>query len=150
MFYTDKEKALLEKMKEDNYAMFDGNQAEALTFVEERLASLSNYVNVVTREQIMLPIWRDECDTADFQENAMKIDEQRRIVHNAAIDAVNVLNRMCAKYGLPPFADVDTTDRRAVAKMIGDYASEVYNDGIRNGGREGASQGKHANDNTKN
>ena len=50
--------------------------------------------------------------------------------HNCAIDSVNILNRMSKKFGLPPFADINTEQREEVADFCGAFVNQVYNKGI--------------------
>lgn len=147
MPYIEKEKALLAAMKERGYqAVFDGSRDDALDTVEEQMGKFTGYVNVVIREQVMGPIWRDRCEPEDLRERIMAIDRERRIAHNAAIDAVNILNRLSKAYGVAPFADIDTDDRHAVADMVGDYVAEVYSRGTgkdARGGMDGATYGRN-------
>ena len=130
MGYMDKQNELLLKLRETNYEVFDGDKDEALDFVGDSLTAFPNYANVVIREQIMTPIWRDRCEPEDFRENVERIDRQRRDAHDCAIDSINMLNRLNDRLGLEPMFDVDTTDRHAVAECVGKYVNEVYNDGI--------------------
>ena len=119
--YIEKEKAIIAKLAESKYELFDGDRDEALDFVASNLSKFTDYTNVVIREQVMQPIWRIRCEREDFIAN-----------HNAAIDAVNILNRTSKMLGLPPFAEVDTNNRYAVADFCGTYVNQVYNQGIGN------------------
>lgn len=128
MGYLDKQDALLQKLHDTNYELFDGDKEEALSFVGDQLMTIPDYANVVIKEQIMLPIWRQRCEGAEYRENVQKIDAQRRNAHDRAINCMNILNRMNKGLGLEPFFDVDTTDRYAVADTVGKYVCEVYNE----------------------
>lgn len=133
MNLIEKQNELLLKLHDTNYEIFDGNKDEALDFVGDSLMSFPNYANVVIREQIMTPIWRNRCDGEEFRENVERIDRQRRDAHDCAIDSINMLNRLNERLGLEPMFDVDTTDRHAVAECVGKYVNELYNNGIGNG-----------------
>lgn len=130
--YIEKEKAIIAKLAESKYELFDGDRDEALDFVASNLSKFTDYTNVVIREQVMQPIWRIRCEREDFIANQESIDRQRHICHNAAIDAVNILNRTSKMLGLLPFAEVDTDNRYAVADFCGTYVNQVYNQGIGN------------------
>lgn len=131
--FIQKEKALIQAMAKDNYAIFDGDRDDALDFITSSLEKFTDYANVVIREQVMQPIWNERCSTEDANYHRQRIDAERRMKHNGAIDSLNTLNRLSVKMGLPLFADIDTNDRYAVADMVGDYVNEVYNQGIGKG-----------------
>lgn len=131
--FIDREKMLLEKLQQTNYEMFDGDKEEALDFVSQRLTAFPNYANVVIREQILTPIWRVNLEGQDLRDRIMEMDQRRRSSHENAIASLNGLNRMCERLGIGKFADIDTTDRHAVADFVGDYVSEMYNNGTGKG-----------------
>ena len=135
--FIQKIKNIINKLVETNFDFFDGSVDEACEFLEKRLISFPDYANVVIREQICLPMWRLRLDPEDFRINVQEIDRQRRDYHEAAIDAVNILNRLCAAIEVEPFSDIDTTDRHAVADMVGDFVIELYREGIGNSGMSG-------------
>lgn len=140
--FIDKEKQLLEKLRQTNYEMFDRNKEEALDFVSQRLTAFPNYANVVIREQILTPIWRVNLGGQELRDQIMSMDQRRHSSHENAIASLNGLNRMCESLGMGRFADIDTDDRHAVADFVGDYVNELYNNGIGNGFDEATSQ-KH-------
>lgn len=140
--YMEKQKNLLAKLQEANYAPYEGDKDEALNHIGQMLTGFTDYVNVVIREQVMTPIWRQRCEPEELKDNIEAIDRQRRITHDACIANVNVLNRISGMVGLPPFADIDTSDRYAVADFIGDYVNEVFNGGI-HGGMDAAVKDRH-------
>ena len=130
--FVQKERNLIGALEKSNYAMFDGNKDEALDFVGTALMRFPDYANVVIRQEVMGPIWRARCDAEQYKENMERIDKDRRSKHNCAIDAFNMLNRTSKALGLEPFCNVDTTDRHAVADMVGTYVNQVFNKGIGN------------------
>ena len=122
--------ALIGKLRESDYDLFDGNKDEAMDFLESKLTAFPHYANVVIQEQIMQPIWRARYDGQQLQDKVMEIDQKRRIKHESAIAAVSILNRVSKSFGLEPFADIDVTDRHQVAEFTGAFISEMYNNGI--------------------
>lgn len=123
---------ILKKLKETNYDMFDGDKEEAIEFVSDNLEAFPKYANVVIREQIMMPIWSARYEGQEFRDKVQDIDASRRYAHEGAITACNVLNRLSKNLGLETFADIDTSDRHAVAEFVGRAVNELYNDGIGN------------------
>lgn len=132
MDFLQKEEALIKKLNDTNYAFFDSDKDDGLDFITSRLMSFPNYSNIVTQEQIMMPIWRNRFEGQDLRDKIQDIDTRRRSAHENAISSVNALNRLSKNLGLEPFAEIDTTDRHEVAKFVGQYVNEVYNRGIGN------------------
>lgn len=127
MGFLDKEVELLNAIK----AKPDGDSKKrTMGVVSRSLQSFPEYMNVVVREQIMIPIWKNTLDGPEYREQVQSIDASRRNWHNNAINSINILNRVSDKLGLPPFATVDTDDRHAVAEFIEDYCCEIYEHGI--------------------
>lgn len=124
--YIQKENALLEAMKADNFAFFDGDEDEALEFIESKLLSLADYVNIVVRQQILIPLWRFRFDPDEVRQRTEDLDRQRYRIHNAAIASLTAINRLFSKHGLPAFAEVDTENRQAVADFAGSYVGDLY------------------------
>lgn len=130
MGYLQKEQRMLQKLADTNYAAFSGNKDRALKFMTRNLSAFPDYVNVVVRMETMGPIWKAQLDGPEYRERMQNIDTERRNTHNNAISSVNAMNRLSEKLELPPFSRVDTNDRHAVAEMISEYITEVYNTGI--------------------
>ena len=130
MTYLQKQKEMLERLDAQNWAMFDGNKDEGLDFMGSAMSSFPNYVNSVVSIEISGPIQRMRLEPEDYRNAMQQMDRNRRICHNRAIDSVNQLNRMAKALGMEPFAEVDTTDRNAVADFAGRFVNEVYNHGI--------------------
>lgn len=129
MSYLEKEIEILQTLKSRNYDAFHGNKDRALDFVSKKIRSFPEYMDVVIRQQTMMPIWRLKYDGPEFRERCQDIDNSRRLTHDNAIASINGLNRLCDKLGLEPFSTVDTKDRYAVADMIAGYVNEVYQAG---------------------
>lgn len=131
--YQTKQNAILAKLKETDYELFGGRKDEALDQLADCLESFPTYANVIIREQIMIPIWHQRYEGADFREAVQGLDHTRRIMHDGAVTNLNILNRMSNALGLEPFADIDTKDRYAVADFVGQYVNEMYNNGAKGG-----------------
>ena len=104
MTFQGKTQMILDKLKETNYEIFKGDKDAAYKFMERTLSAFPEYANTIIREQIMTPIWRNTCDTNEYQENVQAIDTRRKNAHDCAI----------------------TSDRHAVADEVGKFIAEYY------------------------
>ena len=129
MTYLEKESRLIEAMNRDNFSKFDGDKDMAYDMLERCFDSFPDYANTVIRMQTMVPIWSQRYDGQELRDRIQDIDQTRRIKHDGAISSLGILNRLSTMHGLEPFADVDTSDRYAVADFVGRFVSETYADG---------------------
>ena len=136
MGYLERENAIIQKLQASHYAIFDGNKEEALDFLDKQLSYFPEYANAVIMQQHKLPLIYARYEGEELQDRVQTLDRQRRNIHECAIDSVNILNRLSKNLGLEPFSTVDTSDRHAVADMVGDYIAEMYKTGTH--GMDGA------------
>lgn len=129
MGYLEKENAIIRKLQDTKYELFDGDRDDALQFLDQQLGHFPEYANAVITQQQQLPIIYARYEGEDLRDRVESLDRRRRNIHECAISSVNVLNRLSSRLGLEPFADVDTSDRHAVANMVGDYIGELYRTG---------------------
>ncbi|MBO5435431.1 DUF3232 domain-containing protein [bacterium] len=132
MSFIEKEKEMLKKLHSTNFEMFDGDKDEAFEFVESSLSAFPAYANTVIMEQIKLPMIRARYDGQEYRDAVTQLDRDRHYAHESAITSVNMLNRLCTNLEIEPFANIDTSDRHAVAELVGQFVNEVYNQGIGN------------------
>ena len=132
MPYIQREEALLRKMHDNDYEIWDNDKNEALDDVEKLLKAFPEYSNAVITEQQIMPTLRFRLEGQDYRDRVTELDTRRKQCHDAAIDSLNILNRLCQAHDLPKFADVDTKNRYAVADFVGNYTGELYNMGIGN------------------
>ena len=136
---------ILEAYENDQYDSFDGEKDEAIDFVVDAAKSLPEYVNRVVNQQIILPTLRFRFEGEEYREHVMELDKSRRNAHECAISGISMLNRQCAKFGIEPFADIDTNDRYAVANFAGKFTNDLFNQGQ---GNEQYEQEKNVSRNT--
>ena len=130
--YIEKETSLLEAMEKADYTLngVTVKKNDFLEFFSKQLMAFPEYANTVIRQQVMTPIWIRSLEGEDLQYKVEWMDRQRKVAHDAAISAITAINRWSAQLGLEPFADIDTSDRYAVADFIGGYVGEIYGIGI--------------------
>lgn len=129
---NSKIKTIIDELNATDYELFDGSKDDAMDFLSRQLIAFPKYANIVIKEQIMTPIWRNRCEGQDLRDRIQDMDSKRRICHENAISATNILNRLSKNLNLPAFADIDTADRHAVAEFVGGFVNEMYNNGIGN------------------
>lgn len=127
--YVEKEKELMDAMRQNGFELFDGNSDDAYDTLERIFMAFVDYANCVIRMQVMVPIWRNRYEGEDLRDKIQEIDHTRRIYHEAAVSSLVKLNRLCKMHGLPVYSDTDTSDRYAVADFVGTWISEVYSNG---------------------
>lgn len=120
---------ILEAYEAESYKNFDGDRDEAIDFIIDAATSLPNYVNVVVKEQIIFPTLRFRYEGEEYRSMVQSLDRKRKSSHDAAISNINRLNRQCSVYGIKPFADVNTNDRKAVANFAGRFTNALFNQG---------------------
>lgn len=124
--YIEKEKKIIQKLKNTNYELFDGDKDDALDFISDKLDAFPNYANIVINQQIVTPIIYERYEGQEIRDRIEDLDKKRRSAHEQAIDGLNILNKLSNNLGLEPFAKVDTSDRYKVADFVGEYVSQVY------------------------
>lgn len=100
-----------------------------LKLVSEQLDTLSDYVKIVVNMQYKNAILL-ESKPNGYQDDVINLDRNRTNAHNAAINACNIINRIAEKNELEQIFNIDTSDRKQVAKVIGDFINELYAYGI--------------------
>lgn len=127
--YPEKIRDIVSKMKATDYKDFDGDQKDALEYLEDNLTAFPEYVGHVARMETMGPIWRVTLDPEEWRDRWQDMDSRRRSKHEIAIGSANKLNRLCSDLDLPPFMEIDTTDRYAVADAAEKFTMEMFESG---------------------
>lgn len=127
----ERERNLINAMRAQNFQpFFEGDKADAYYTIEKALKSMIEYQNCVIQQAAVLPILNFRYNTPEeIQDVRIRLDQNRRISHDAAIANLNMLNRICNGYQVEPIAPIDTSDRYAVADFIGELCGELYESG---------------------
>lgn len=118
-------------IKEKYETLLKTADVEDQEFIYDYMNAFRKYVNAVIRMGIRLPLIRMRKMPEDFQYESMQMDFERKLFHEAAIDACNILNRFSEQLGLPVFFEGDTTDRYAVADFCMEVCQELFMEGQR-------------------
>lgn len=103
---------------------------ELLDYIHKALLSFSDYHAAVIAEQLYPMVYSGGAADSDlYRAERAALDKRRTTAHNAAIANVNLLNRMCASFGIAPVYDgvvsEDRPYRRYVANAVFDFLTHV-------------------------
>lgn len=116
--YLNKLCALFQSMKNDDF-MIEG----AILQLENFPKYIQYVLDYVIKGEVV------EETNASFEqvrEEKELLDRRRKQQHDSAIYALNAINRLCDAYEVKRIADIDTTDRNAVANFVGNFVMEIY------------------------
>lgn len=111
------------------------NEEEDLDFIESRMQTFTDYISHVTHMEIRMQRLRIEgIDGQEWRDQVQDMDQTRRMKHDAAMDAINQLNRLCKANGVDLFyeGEVDHEHRTEIGDEIEKIVHEYFKD------REGA------------
>ena len=114
--YVEKTERLFEKVKDDE---------EFKNEIVQLIKAFPDYVHVVN-EFVFRKYEIQNLSPEDYRIKFSKIDEKRHNYHESAIASLKVLNRISASLKMEEFADVDTSDRYAVADFVMEYVKQIY------------------------
>jgi hypothetical protein len=118
-------KELLKALELNGYKPFD-SQKEAHDFLLERYEKIENYVHTVYMQHWNNISVRRRLSDDEMRREIERIDRNRTMVHNAAMDAINQLNRLGNMFGIEKVVDIDTIDRKVAARGIGEFVLETF------------------------
>ena len=119
---TDLYKKMLEIAKEDD-------DMKLVELINDLVDTFRKYVNSVVEMEIRIPVERFRMEAEDLQRFIERLDLNRRIIHEKAIDSCRILNRICDTMGLEEFYSGDLEDRYQVADFCLEIVSELFRDG---------------------
>lgn len=123
----DRVKAYADKVRSDGWKKHRFEDAhDFCDFVGSRLNRLPEYVQAVARYDNTVTLAYATMEGQDLRDRVESADRSRRMAHDCAIDAINILNRAFDSAGVEPFADIDTKDRSAVADFAGRFTIEAF------------------------
>ena len=134
MSYIRKIKRLYKTLEDSGFQQYrtEGESLEeakhdAVKDILEATNSFNEYYNFLAMEPVRLAKIAANYDGQDYRDQRQELDSNRRSKHNTAIGKVAQLNRQFENMKLGKFADVDTTDREAVADFIAIFCAEAIN-----------------------
>lgn len=116
----NKVNALLEKIKDD---------ADKTSLVRDMIDSCANYVDTVVNMENAINVYRFRAeDPSELRVMIQRLDQTRRIVHNALISNVRIVDRLCKMEGVEPIFGGSDEDRLAVAEFAKRVVDEYFED----------------------
>lgn len=118
MTALEKQQAICDRLRETDYAAFDGDRETALREVINGFSSIIKYVIGTALAKEKMFVEQAGMNTAENAEREEQAEYQK------LTDSINMLNDLSKKLGLEPFADIDTSDPHAVRRFAGEYTME--------------------------
>jgi len=116
----NKVNALLEKIKDD---------ADKTSLVRDMVDSCANYVDTIVNVENAINVYRFRVeDPSELRVMIQQLDQTRRIVHNALISNVRIVDRLCKMEGVEPIFGGSDEDRLAVAEFAKRVVDEYFED----------------------
>ena len=123
----DRVKAYAAKVKSDGWEAHQFEDAEDFCqVIGDMLNNFPTYVMAVVRYDNSVSLAGATLDGEAFRDSVTIVDRNRKMSHDCAIDAVNMLNRAFTAAGVEPFADIDTANRHEVADFAGRFTIEAF------------------------
>ena len=127
--YIDKERAIIKKLQETNYALFNGDKDKALATIESDVSSFGDYANTVIHAQNESVFLDARFDKDTIREKEALLQRSKQAALEVAQVSAAELNQVSKALGLEPFADVDIKDVRQLTDFIGEYVDQMYAEG---------------------
>lgn len=89
--------------------------------------SFNEYYNFLVMQPTRITSLSLRYEGEDYRDAVQKLDSDRKSKHDVAIGKVTQLNRQCENMKLGKFAEIDTSDREAVANFIAGFCAEAIN-----------------------
>lgn len=89
--------------------------------------SFNEYYNFLVMQPTRITSLSLRYEGQDYRDAVQKLDSDRKSKHDVAIGKVTQLNRQCENMKLGKFAEINTTDREAVANFIASFCAEAIN-----------------------
>lgn len=103
--------------------------ADLVEDVKDVLQLSSKYVACVAEEEESIAAARFMMEGAAYRAFVQNVDRNRRIMHEALMSQVNMLNRICGLAGVAPVADVDVDDRESYYAFAKKVVDEYFTTG---------------------
>jgi hypothetical protein len=96
-----------------------GGPAREKEVIGNLVAQASKYIDIVVKQGFT-------AQAGESQEELIRIDQSRTRAHNSLISQIDIVNRLCEKYGLEPV--YNGPDER---RIKGDWAVDMINEYFR-------------------
>ena len=115
-----------EKINEFIKVISETEGSECLHMMEDLIESASDYVRRVNVLEIGLMVGKYNKEGAEYREYIEKLDKQRSNAHNALINNVKIINRLCRKNNLQPIYQGNEEERVEIAEFAQQVVEELF------------------------
>ena len=109
-----------------NLAKIYADDVDVLEIIEDTIDVYGNYVAYVYKMESLRTILKIRLEAEEYKNIIEEMDEKRTRIHNAAIAATKVINRLCESNDLSLFFEGNIDDRVAVAEFMRDVVTNVF------------------------
>ena len=109
-----------------NLAKIYADDVDVLEIIEDTIDVYGNYVAYVYKMESLRTILKIRLEAEEYKNIIEEMDEKRTRIHNAAIAATKVINRLCESNELSLFFEGNIDDRVEVAEFIRDVIVGVF------------------------
>ena len=119
---------LVEAMEgQDFQFFFNGDPMKARSVLQRHLDNISAYIDRVYIHEDISSRRDTYSDAQAFRDDLEHANSMRTNAHNAAMDSLNVVNRIFDAYGLEPFIEVEPSMNRSdIGERIAGYISTAF------------------------
>jgi len=106
------------------------DDAELLEFVHEAIKSFGHYHQAILDMETWLRLYDyNNLSREEYQDKKTQLDKYRTTCHNAALNSINILNRLAEQNNIPNIYDGTISEeqpyRREVADAVIQYMEDV-------------------------
>jgi len=103
------------------------NDPDVLALAQEMVDACANYVDTVVNMENVISIYRFKAsDPSDYRAMVQRLDQTRRLAHNALIALVRSVDRLCKINNVEPVYGGHDEDRLAIAEFAKAVVDEYF------------------------
>jgi hypothetical protein len=115
--FTTAERELLTKLKESQFAIFNGDANKAYDTVEKYINDIFTYPTTIAKTNIRQILMQDTTPDITASKNEAYLTTKV---------AIENLNKICLKLGLPPIVNVNTEDKAELLTYTNHLLHELF------------------------
>ena len=103
---------------------------QILQLIQTLINNFVKYQESCVQQSIFVHTSKSLLSKEEYNNRYAELDKKRTVNHNACIDSIAIINRICSTSGLPPFYEgevsKDRPQRIAIADEIGKFVYDIY------------------------
>jgi hypothetical protein len=128
-FFVEKKerRKIMVKEKIGILAEKTGNDPDVLALIQEMVDACANYVDTVVNMENIITVYRFKAnDPSDYRAMVQRLDQTRRLAHNALISLVRAVDRLAKINNAEPVYGGHDEDRTAIAEFAKAVVDEYF------------------------